>query len=220
MSISKKLALSASLLVLAGGTTALFQNIQTSNEEARQSNNSELLSKTINEISITNNNDNIRIKIGSKPAVNYDGPQKLAPVVKVRNGKLDISSPRRFTFNFFSKNVHNLTITLPAKKLKNVVINTSNGNVNVDKLNTEKGSIATSNGNVTISDLKSQFGFELSSSNGNITVEHSNASGYDFSNSNGTNRFKKLKVADDFSKIESRTNVLEISNSNGNIQVL
>ncbi|MBP2058733.1 DUF4097 and DUF4098 domain-containing protein YvlB [Lactobacillus colini] len=218
MSISKKLILSSVLLTLLGGT-AVVQNVQASNEKAVQSNSSDLSSKVINEISITNNTDNIRIKTGNKLNVDYDGPQKLAPVVKVKNGKLDISSPHRFIFNFFSKNDYNLTITLPAKKLKNIVINASNGNVNIDKLNVEKGTISTSNGDITISDLKSEFGFELSSSNGDITVEHSNASGYDFSNSNGTNRFKKLKVADEFSKIESKVNVLEISNSNGDIQV-
>lgn len=168
---------------------------------------------------ITNLSYNIYVKVGNKLKVDYDGPKNNAPIVKIKNHYLEVSSPHHFSLNFFSRNTYNVTITLPQNELKNFSINSSNGNVKVEEIHTDKGNIVTSNGNIIISKLISRFGFELSSSNGNITAEHVNFSGYNLSNSNGSNKFRGMHVPNSFAKITSKSNVLDINNSNGDIDI-
>lgn len=213
MSISKKVILPSVALALLGCTVAQ----QTTSASTAQKSTTNLSAQPINQVKISNNTDNLYIKTGKELSVDYDGPKASAPIVQVKNNCLELKSQHRFSFNFFSKNTYNITITLPQIRLQSFSIDSSNGNVKVDKLDTEKGHISTSNGDITISELISQFGFELSSSNGDIVVEHSNASGYDFSNSNGNNKLKNITVSSSFAKINSKINVLELNNSNGDI---
>lgn len=218
MYISKKIILPSVALALLCGSTTL-QTVSAVNYQSKSMSSTNVSSQEINQVSISNNTDNIYVKTGSELKIDYDGPQKNAPSVQVKNKRLEITSPHHFNLNFFSRNTYNITITLPKNKLQSFAINSSNGNVTVDCLNTEKGSISTSNGDITISNLTSQLGFELSSSNGDIVVEHANASRYSLSNSNGQNKFKGMDVSNSFSKGQSRINQLGISASNGDIKV-
>ncbi|CCI84909.1 lipoprotein [Lactobacillus pasteurii DSM 23907 = CRBIP 24.76] len=215
MSVSKRIILPSVVLALLGG--AAIQ--QTTSATTVQQNIADLSSQAINQVKISNNTDNIYIKTGEKLSVDYDGPKDSAPIVQVKDNCLELTPRHRFSFNFFSRNTYTITITLPQAKLQSFSIDSSNGDVKVDKIYADKGHISTSNGDIIISNLISQFGFELSSSNGDIVVEHNNASGYDFSNSNGTNTFENTTVSNSFAKMHSKNNVLEINNSNGDIVI-
>ena len=50
-----------------------------------------------------------------KSEINYDGSKNNAPIVKMKNHYLEISSPHHFSLNLFSRNTYNVTITLSQK---------------------------------------------------------------------------------------------------------
>lgn len=218
MSMSKKVILPSVILSLLGSIVAC-QNASFSASTSLQKSTADLSAQVVQQVKISNSNDNIYVKVGNKLKVDYDGPKNNAPIVKIKNHYLEVSSPHHFSLNFFSRNTYNVTITLPQNELKNFSINSSNVNVKVEEIHTDKGNIVTSNGNIIISKLISRFGFELSSSNGNITAEHVNFSGYNLSNSNGSNKFRGMHVPNSFAKITSKSNVLDINNSNGDIDI-
>ncbi|QNQ81166.1 DUF4097 family beta strand repeat-containing protein [Lactobacillus sp. PV034] len=210
MFISEKIFLSSIAIVLtlfSGGIA--IQNVSAANYQSKNTTITSLPSQVINQVSISSINDNVYVKVGNKLKVNYDGPQKYAPTVQVKNKCLEISSSRHFAFNFFSKKNYNITITLPKDYLQSFSINSSNGNVTVEQINTQKGSISSSNGDVNISNLTSQLGFDLSSSNGDIVVEHLNAKKGSISSSNGDINISNLTSQLGF----------ELSSLNGDIVV-
>ncbi len=92
-----------------------------------------------------------------------------------------------------------ITIIVPTNNIKDVSIDSSNGNVTAKDVIVKQGEIDTSNGSVNIS--------------------HSDAEGYDLSTSNGVVTFKGKKKGEEYSKKSNTNSVVEIDTSNGNINV-
>ena len=79
-------------------------------------------------------------------------------------------------------------------------------------------SIDSSNGNVTTKNVVIRQA-EIDTSNGSVNISHSDAEGYDLSTSNGVVTFKGKKKGEEYSRNSNANNVLEIDTSNGNINV-
>ncbi|MCT7893217.1 MAG: DUF4097 domain-containing protein, partial [Lactobacillus iners] len=138
MSMSKKVILPSVILSLLGSIVAC-QNASFSASTSLQKSTADLSAQVVQQVKISNSNDNIYVKVGKKLKVDYDGPKNNAPIVKIKNHYLEVSSPHHFSLNFFSRNTYNVTITLPQNELKNFSINSSNGNVKVEEIHTDKG---------------------------------------------------------------------------------
>lgn len=179
----------------------------------------ERMNKKFNQIEVKDISSNLVIRNSDEYKVYYQGNEKDKPDIRINDAKLQIKNRHAFSFSFHPQKTSTIIIELPNVELSKIDINSSNGNVTVTKLSAKKGSIVTANGDITIDSLKTSHGFELSSSNGNIEVSQNNASGYNFSVSNGEVKLSGRFKDNDLEVNTSSSNVLEIENSNGDIEV-
>ncbi|HBN37357.1 DUF4097 family beta strand repeat-containing protein [Lactobacillus intestinalis] len=157
-------------------------------------------------IDVDTSNADIEIKKGDSYKVIYNGKENTIPDIKVKRDTLQITSPhhsfiRGNIWDLFNRRrrVPLITIIVPTNNIKDVSIDSSNGNVTAKDVIVKQGEIDTSNGSVNIS--------------------HSDAEGYDLSTSNGVVTFKGKKKGEEYSKKSNTNSVVEIDTSNGNINV-
>lgn len=157
-------------------------------------------------IDVDTSNADIEIKKGDSYKVIYNGKENTIPDMKVKRDTLRITSPKLSIsvgniWDLFNrrKRVPLIAIIVPDSSIKDISIDSSNGNVTAKNVVIRQGEIDTSNGSVNIS--------------------HSDAEGYDLSTSNGTVTFEGKKKGEEYSRNSNANNVLEIDTSNGNINV-
>lgn len=159
-------------------------------------------------------------KAGNRYHISYSGVEKVMPEVKVKNGELRISSPKRVVnVNLLNQLNSKIVIELPKKELEEVNIDSLNGNFSADYLSTKTGEINLSNGDIDIEELKVKSGISFDTSKGNIKIENSNASGYDLNTSLGKVIVAGKRQGDSFEANLDTKNVLEADTSLGNISI-
>lgn len=147
------------ILVIIIGTVILgILKIQDMNKQnSEQVIKKELINKKFDQVKIDTSNANIKIKKGTQYRVVYNGRQKLIPTVQIKNNQLLVEDRRSSIningnlFDLFNQNslVPLITIEVPNRKLKNLVVDNSNGSITVQDVDLPKGKIDLANGNVT-----------------------------------------------------------------------
>ena len=162
----------------------------------------------------------VAFKVSNRYRVSYSGVEKVMPEVKVKNGELRISTPKRVVHvNLLNQLNSKIVIEIPKKELEEVNIDSSNGNFSADYLLTKTGEINLSNGDIDIEELKVKNGISFDTSKGNIKIENSNASGYDLNTFLGKVIVAGKRQGDSFEANLNTKNVLEADTSLGNISI-
>lgn len=163
---------------------------------------------SFNKIEIDVSNADIKLKSGNKYKVIYKGKKQLKPKIKVDDDTLHINSANMSVningniFDLFNNRhamVPLVTIVLPEKELKDLDVDNSNGNFTSDDVIINRANI----------DL----------SNGNVRIKRSNAQGLDLATSNGYVSINGKKQGSDYSENTSAKKLIEVDNSNGNIEI-
>ena len=158
-------------------------------------------------IDVDTSNADIEIKKGDSYRVIYNGKGSAIPNIKVERDTLRITSPHQ---SFIMGNIWDLFNRRKRVPLITIIVPTSNIIKDI--------SIDSSNGNVTTKNVVIRQA-EIDTSNGSVNISHSDAEGYDLSTSNGVVTFKGKKKGEEYSRNSNANNVLEIDTSNGNINV-
>lgn len=161
----------------------------------------ELINKKFDQVKVDTSNADIKIKKGVQYRVVYNGRQKLIPIVQIKKNQLLVEDRRGSIningnlFDLFNQNslVPLITIEVPEGKLKNLVVDNSNGNVTVQDVDLPKGKIDLANGSVTVNHSTAK-GYDLDTANGRITVGGKNH-GDSYAQNSESNKLLNIDVA-------------------------
>lgn len=207
------------IILVIGGIFCL-----NANKDKKEVINTSLSVKSFNKIKIDSSNSEVKFHESNRYGVIYHGKKGRKPSISVEHGTLKIESPRKnieINADIFNWKYQTpmLTVEMPKKELDNLSIDLSNGSVHANYLRVKTGNIDTSNGNINIKKLITQKDFDIDTSNGNVLIKKCNSSGYDLDTSNGQIRYQNKNKDDSFVKNKSSINVLSVDTSNGNITV-
>ena len=149
------------------------------------------------------------IEEGTDFAVTYHGREAYCPHVQEKEGELQLEQPElvgTVVFHNLSGTEEKLRLTIPSgKSLKSIRVKTSNGDLTVEKVDSDDLNLKSSNGDLKAA--KATFkSAELLTSNGNVTVKSVNATDLRLLTTDGDVAVENVKA-----------DTLNVTTTNGNI---
>lgn len=189
------------LAAVAIGLTGCFNN---NNGNAGPTINETLSKKNFTSLNVNANDADVKLYASDQAKVIYNGPKKLKPEVKVKDGKLEVTQKAKNGIKIIN-GTDEIKIYLPKKAISTITVSANDGDIitngtvvakyvnldsddgdiNIDRLNVTRGLASSDDGDIAVNQLRSINGFNLNSSDGDINVKSSNATGFDLTSDDG-----------------------------------
>lgn len=169
-----------------------------------------------NQVKVDSLGSDLKFEKGKTCKIIYQGGQNLRPQVTMKDNTLTVIDHKVVRH---SKENKSLTIEMPVKALKSLIVKAYSGNVDADKIIAKKGQITSFNGDIKLSSLKSKAGFKLTTENGDIKVDNCNAKGFHLSTVNGDIHLNNNDKDSPYKQNLSAKNLLTAHSNNGDVSV-